>query len=122
LTSSVEWLDDSTEADRRYFKRKLKPHRPTDSTRWLMALLNRILDWRAALVVVKPNRLIRWHAKGSAILALEVEAGWTTGVARRSAGVDPEETQCESYLGKERIANELQLSLRIRVSPRTVGK
>jgi hypothetical protein len=73
-------------------ERKLKPHRPTGSTRWLMALLNRILDWRAALVVVKPNRLIRWHGKGSAILALEVEAGWTTGVARTSAGVDPEDS------------------------------
>ena len=45
-------------------ERKLKPHRATDSTRWLMAFLSRVFDWRAALVVVKPDTLIRWQRKG----------------------------------------------------------
>ena len=31
-------------------ERKLKPHRATDSTRWLMAFLSRVFDWRSALV------------------------------------------------------------------------
>ncbi len=45
-------------------ERKLKPHRVADSTRWLIAFLSRVFDWRSALVVVKPDTLIRWHRKG----------------------------------------------------------
>ena len=45
-------------------ERKLKPHRADDSARWLMAVLSRLFDWRTALVVVKPDTLIRWHRKG----------------------------------------------------------
>jgi putative transposase len=45
-------------------ERNVKPDRATDSTRWLMAFLSRTFDWRAALVVVKPDRLIRWHRQG----------------------------------------------------------
>jgi len=45
-------------------ERKLTPHRADDSTRWLMAFLSRVFDWRAALVVVKPDTLIRWQRQG----------------------------------------------------------
>jgi putative transposase len=45
-------------------ERQVKPHRAHDATRWLMATLSRLFDWRMALVVVKPDTLIRWHRKG----------------------------------------------------------
>src|SRR5580658_10515700 len=45
-------------------ERKAKPRRADDSTRWLMSFLSRWFDWRNALVVVKPETLIRWHRKG----------------------------------------------------------
>lgn len=45
-------------------ERQTEPHRATDSTRWLMVVLSRLFDWRGALVVVKPDTLIRWHRKG----------------------------------------------------------
>ena len=45
-------------------ERKVKPHRADDATRWLMAAVSRLFDWRMALVVVKPDTLIRWHRKG----------------------------------------------------------
>jgi len=45
-------------------ERKAKPHRATDATRFLMALLGRFFNWRSALVVVKPDTLIRWRRKG----------------------------------------------------------
>jgi len=45
-------------------ERQTKPRRATDSTRWLMVVLSRLFDWRDALVVVKPDTLIRWHRKG----------------------------------------------------------
>lgn len=37
---------------------------PHDSTRWLMAILSRLFNWRDALVAVKPETLVRWHRKG----------------------------------------------------------
>lgn len=104
-------------------ERKLKPHRATDSTRWLMAFLSRVFDWRSALVVVKPDTLIRWHRKGFRLfwrwksrpvgrprLPKDLQ-----GLIRKMAAENP-------TWGEERIANELKLKLGIRVSPRTVQK
>ena len=45
-------------------ERKVKPRRAEDSTRWMMAILSRMFEWRDALVNVKPDTLIRWHRKG----------------------------------------------------------
>jgi hypothetical protein len=104
-------------------ERKVKPHRANDSTRWLMAVLSRVFDWRAALVVVKPDTLIRWYRKGFRLfwrwksrpvgrprLPKDLQA-----LIRKMAAENP-------TWGEERIANELKLKLGIRVSPRTVAK
>ena len=45
-------------------ERKVKPRRADDSTRWMMATLSRMFEWRDALWNVKPDTLIRWHRKG----------------------------------------------------------
>lgn len=44
--------------------RKIKPRRADNSTRWMMATLSRMFEWRDALWNVKPDTLIRWHRKG----------------------------------------------------------
>jgi hypothetical protein len=44
-------------------EREVKPRRADDATRWLMAAVSRLFDWRMA--VVKPDTFIRWHRKGS---------------------------------------------------------
>ncbi|MGH9626867.1 MAG: integrase core domain-containing protein, partial [Bryobacteraceae bacterium] len=36
-------------------ERKVKPRRADDSTRWMMATLSRMFEWRDALWNVKPN-------------------------------------------------------------------
>ncbi len=81
-----------------------------------------ILDWRDALVVVRPETLIRWHRAGWRLFwrcksrpgrppnPLELRL-----LIRRMAMENP-------LWGEERIANELLLKLGLRVSPRTVGK
>ena len=104
-------------------ERKVKPQRADDATRWMMATLSRLFDWRMALVEVKPDTFIRWHRKGFRLF-------WRwkskpTGrprlpkdlreLIRRMAAENPS-------WGQERIANELKLKLGIRVSPRTVAK
>ena len=45
-------------------ERKTNGRRADDSTRWLMSFLSQWFDWRNALVLVKPETLIRWHRKG----------------------------------------------------------
>ena len=81
-----------------------------------MAAASRLFDWRMALVVVKPDTLIRWHRKGFGLF-------WRwkskpTGrprlpkdlreLIRRMAAENPS-------WGQERIANELTLKLGIRI-------
>jgi hypothetical protein len=42
-------------------ERGIKPRRVDAATRVSLALLSRLFDWRDALVVVRPETLIRWH-------------------------------------------------------------
>jgi putative transposase len=47
-----------------YHERGVKPRRIDAATRVSLALLSRLLDWRDALIVVRPETLIRWHRAG----------------------------------------------------------
>ena len=104
-------------------ERRVKPCRADDSTRWMMAALSRLFDWRGALVAVQADTLVRWHRKGFRLF-------WRwkskpTGrprlpknlqeLIRRMSAENPS-------WGQERITNELLLKLGIQVSPRTVQK
>ena len=105
-----------------YQERGVKPRRVDAATRVSLALLSRLFDWRDALVVVRPETLIRWHRAGWRLfwrvksrpgrppIPLELRQ-----LIRRMATENP-------LWGEERIANELLLKLGLRVSPRTVRK
>ena len=104
-------------------ERNARPHYAQDSARWLIARLSRLFDWRDALVVVKPDTLIRWHRKGFRLF-------WrwkSKSVGRPAVPKNLQElirklaAENPSW-GEEHIANELRLKLGIRVSPRTVHK
>jgi len=45
-------------------ERRVKPARADDSSRWVMAAMSRLFEWRGALVIVKPDTLVRRHRKG----------------------------------------------------------
>ena len=45
-------------------ERGVTPRRIDPATRISLALLSRLIDWRDALVVVRPETLIRWHRAG----------------------------------------------------------
>ena len=47
-----------------YIERGAKPRRIDTATRLGLALLSRLFNWRDALVVVRPETLIRWHRAG----------------------------------------------------------
>jgi hypothetical protein len=40
-------------------ERKVRPRRADDSTRWMMATLSQMFQWRHALANVKPDTLVR---------------------------------------------------------------
>jgi putative transposase len=88
-----------------------------------MSFVSWWFEWRNALVVVKPETLIRWHRKGFRLFWR-----WKSGPVGRPRL--PNDIQAlirqiareNPTWGEEHIANELKLKLGIRVSPRTVGK
>jgi len=47
-----------------YHERGVKARRMDPATRIALALLSRLFDWRDALIVVRPETLIRWHRAG----------------------------------------------------------
>src|ERR1700730_4545490 len=105
-----------------YQERKVDPRRIDPATRISLALLSRFFNWRDALVVVRPETMIRWH-----------RAGWKLFWRLKSrSGRPPIPTEIQALIrrmanenpswGEERIANELLVKLGIQVSPRTVNK
>jgi len=43
-----------------YVEREQSPRRTDNTTRFTMATLSRLFDWKKALIVVKPDTLVRW--------------------------------------------------------------
>ena len=105
-----------------YIERGVNPRRVNAATRASLAFLSRLFDWRDALVVVRPETVIRWHRAGWRLFwrcksrpgrpRIPVEL---RQLIRRMADENP-------LWGEERIANELLLKLGLRISPRTVRK
>src|SRR5579862_7465786 len=105
-----------------YVERGIKPRRIDIATRLSLMLLSRLFDWRSALIVVRPETLVRWHRTGFRFFwRWKSRAGRPPIPAelreliRRMARENP-------LWGQERIANELRMKLGLRVSPRTVRK
>jgi putative transposase len=110
----------------RYLGLRLRPpaalERATHATRIALIWLAHWFDWRQAVAVVQPATFIRWHrqgfprfwrwksTRGRPPILEELRA-----LIRRMACDNPS-------WGEERIANELLLTLGLRVSPRTGRK
>ena len=103
-------------------ERKAKPRRPDTPLRIALVLLSRLFNWRDALIVVRPQTLVRWHRQGFSLFWR-----WKSRPGRPPIPVELRQLIREMAMnnpswGEERIANELLLKLGIRVSPRTVRK
>ena len=105
-----------------YKERGIKPRRIDAATRISLVFLSRLFDWRDALVVVRPETLIRWHRAGWRLLwRWRCRPGRPPIPRELRQLIRRMATQNRSW-GEERIANELLLKLGVRVSPRTVRK
>ena len=106
-----------------YLERKAKPRRADNATRLTLALLSTLFAWREALVIVRPETLIRWHRKGFQLF-------WRCKSKPRGRPRIPADLRelisevagGNPTWGEERIAAELLLKLGIRLSPRTVRR
>ena len=106
-----------------YAERRVKSRRADDATRITLVVLARLIDWRAALTIVQPDTLIRWHRKGFRLF-------WrwkSRAPGRPSVPADLQQliaamARANATWGEERIAAELLLKLGLRVSPRTVRR
>jgi putative transposase len=106
-----------------YGERRVKSRRADDATRITLVVLARLIDWRAALTIVQPDTLLRWHRKGFRLF-------WrwkSRAPGRPSVPADLQQliaamARANATWGEERIAAELLLKLGLRVSPRTVRR
>jgi hypothetical protein len=104
----------------RYQEHHVKPQRAPDATRCTLSWLSHWLGWRQALTVVQPETFMRWGRPG-------FRRFWH---GTPSPGRPPIPVELQALIrqiahenltwGQRRIANELQLKLGLRVSPRTV--
>src|SRR4029077_16309354 len=47
-----------------YQEHQVRPRRLSDAARFSLVLWSQLFNWRAALMIVKPETLIGWHRKG----------------------------------------------------------
>jgi hypothetical protein len=88
-----------------------------------MVILGRMFSWRDALVNVKPDTFLRWHRQGFRLLwRRKSRPAGRPRLPKNLRQLIREMAAENPSWGEERIADELQLKLTIRVSPRTVGK
>jgi len=105
-----------------YVERGVKPRRIGAATRVSLTMLSRLFKWRSALVVVRPQTLIRWHRAGFRLFWR-----WKSRVGRPPIPLELRQlirrmAQENPLWSQERIANELLVKLGLQVSPRTVRK
>ena len=101
-----------------YVERNVRPRRLDDAARIALVVLARVIDWRPALTIVRPDTLVRWHRQGFRLFWR-----WKSKTAGRprlpnnlQALIREMAAENPSW-GQERIADELQLKLGIRDSP-----
>ncbi len=105
-----------------YVERGVGPRRIDPVTRVSLALLSRFFNWRDALVVVRPETMIRWHRAGWKLFWRLKSRPGRPSIPREIQALIRQMANENPSWGEERIANELLLKLGIQVSPRTVRK
>src|SRR5215472_9608731 len=106
-----------------FIERKAKPRRATDASRFTLARLSRLFDWRNALTIVKPDTLIHWHRKGFRLFwKHKSRPRGRPRVPAQLRKLIVEMVTSNPTWGEERIGDELLLKIGVRISPRTVRR
>jgi putative transposase len=103
-----------------YQEHQIKSRCLTNSARLSLVFWSRFMEWKSALVIVKPATLIGWHRK-----AFRLFWRWKSQPGRPRLPQNLRQLIARMIRenptwGEERVADELLLKLGIRISPRTV--
>jgi putative transposase len=103
-----------------YQEHQVHPRKLTDAARFSLVLWSRLINWREALMIVKPETLIGWHRQG-----FNLFWRWKSRLGRPRIPENIRQlivrlVQENPTWGEERVAGELSVKLGILVSPRTV--
>jgi putative transposase len=103
-----------------YQEHQVQPRKLTDAARFSLVPWSQLFNWRAALMIVKPETLIGWHRKG-----FKLFWRWRSLLGRPRIPENLRQlivriVQENPTWGEERIAAELSVKFGILVSPRTV--
>ncbi|HBK80803.1 MAG TPA: hypothetical protein DDZ83_14220 [Nitrospinae bacterium] len=105
-----------------YQERGKKPVRIDTVAKLTLIGLSKLFNWKAALMVVQPQTLVRWHRMGFRLFWRWKSRPGRPSIPEGLKRLIQQMARENPLWGEERIANELLLKLGIRVSPRTVRK
>ena len=103
-----------------YREHQVQPRKLTDAARFSLVLWSQLFNWRAALMIVKPETLIGWHRKGFKMFWRRKSQLGRPRIPENLRQLMVRIVQENPTWGEERIAAELSVKLGILVSPRTV--
>jgi putative transposase len=103
-----------------YQEHQVQPRKLTDAARFSLVLWSQLFNWRAALMMVKPETLIGWHRKGFKLFWRRKSRLGRPRIPENLRQLIVRMVQENPTWGEERIAAELSVKLGILVSPRTV--
>jgi putative transposase len=103
-----------------YKEHQVRPCKLTDAARFSLVLWSRLLNWRAALMIVKPETLVGWHRQGFKLFWRWKSRFGRQRIPENLRRLRARLAQENPIWGEERIAAELAVKLGILVSPRTV--
>jgi putative transposase len=103
-----------------YQEHQVQPRKLTDAARFSLVPWSQLFNWRAALMIVKPETLIGWRRNG-----FKLFWRWRSRLGRPRIPENLRQlivriVQENPTWGEERIAAELSVKFGILVSPRTV--
>ena len=105
-----------------YREHQVKPRRVSDPMRLALVLLARCFVGRAALTIVQPATLVRWHRQAFRLLWRRRSRSGRPRLPADLQRLVAAMTRDNPSWGEERIAAELLVKLGLRVSPRTVRR
>lgn len=103
-----------------YQEHQVPPKRLTNAARLILVFWSRLCDWKDALMIVKPDTLIRWHRQGFKLFWRWKSRAGRPRLPRNIRKLIVRMVKENPTWGQARVADELSLKLGIRVSPRTV--
>jgi hypothetical protein len=105
-----------------YQESHVTPRRASNTTRITLVWLSQWFDWPSALAVVQLATFQRWRRKRWHLWWRSISCPGRPPIPAELQGLIRQMAYENLTWGQRRIANELQLKLGLRVSPRTVHK